>query len=310
MATPEGLDVILEGVERNRVHLGLGDEPTPVDAAVSLWLLNPALLENLHNCHEMLRPRAYRYFSAQADPPPPFPDPTPGQLEELEARLNRFYHAWKRGRGARVFVYWQEEECWFLIRHGMPCRRESALEQDRPTTICFRPQRHDVLVYHTARGEMRINCCADRERRALLRAFGACLFGRSDFFPATAKYSLAPLVRKGRDCLSCADVPGLEHVRLTEVEFYFRDRPWQQVTRRAEDIFELVERRTLRWPTRVDEITRATFEVKFRGCRRARRLTIVPCNKALYTRDEDCALLEHWMERRHFIDPALTAKAA
>ena len=64
-------------------------------------------------------PRLQAMSRGEADPPPPFPDPTPGQLEELEARLNRFYHAWKRGRGARVFVYWQEEECWFLIRHGI-----------------------------------------------------------------------------------------------------------------------------------------------------------------------------------------------
>jgi hypothetical protein len=177
------------------------------------------------------------------------------------------------------------------------------MKEDQPATIFYRPQKHDVLVYDPARGELRMNCCSRRERQFFLRAFGIHLFGDEHFFPGTAKYTLAPLVRSGRDCLACADVPGLERVRLKEVEFYFPGAPWQRVLRRADDIFELVENEEVRWPGRVEEITRATFEIKFWKTRRPRRLTIVPCNKALYGRDEDSRLLEQWLEARQFLVP-------
>jgi hypothetical protein len=327
MANPAGMDIIMEGAEANGLSLGLDDQCTPADVAVKLWLLEPRLLENLHNCQELTQPRAFHYFSTDEEPVPPFAGPTPEQLEALEERLNKFYVAWKRGTGARVFAYSHSQvnpkprrhalslthhesrvtlpsppaEWWFLIRHGAPCRREGAMEDGQPTSIFYRPQQHDVLVYDPARGEMRVHCCSVRERKVLLRMFGRCLFGRNDFFPGTAKYSLAPLVRRGRNCLACADVPGLEKVRLTEVEFYFRQEPWKRVIQKADDIFALVERAEMQWPDSLEQITRATFEVKFWRARKTRRVTIVPCNKALYGRDDDSSVLEKWMEAREFV---------
>src|SRR5258705_122034 len=117
---------------------------------------------------------------------------------------------------------------------------------------------------------MALNCCCDRERRVLLRTFGTCLFGRHDFFPGTAKYTLAPLVG-GRECLACADVFGIQEVSLVEVEFHCRPEPWKRITHRADDIFELVDRGELEWPKKVEEITRATFKVRFWRTRRSRR---------------------------------------
>lgn len=304
MATPAGLDDILAEAERRGLELGLGAKPTPADAAMRLWLKDPGLLESLHHCQEMGRPRAFQYFSTAPEAPPPFADPAPGQITALEERLSKFYLAWKRGPGTRVFVYRQPREWWFVVRHGAACRREPALEEGRPTSVFYRPQKHDVLVYDADRGEMRVHCCAARERRILLRHFGVCLFGDANHFPGTAKYTLAPLVRHGRDCLACRDVPGIERVSLVEVEFYFREEPWRRVIQRADDIFALVERGQMRWPDRTEAIARATFEFQFRRPRRPRRLTIIPCNKALYVRETDGALLERWMQARAFAAPA------
>ena len=98
---------------------------------------------------------------------------------------------------------------------------------------------------------------------------------------------------------------------LIEVEFFFREEPWKCVRHKAGDIFELAERGELEWPRKIEEITRATFKVKFRRARRARRLTIVPCNKALYARDSDSGVLEKFLKARGFVldcaeDEALT----
>ncbi|MEY2427239.1 MAG: hypothetical protein QOJ40_124 [Verrucomicrobiota bacterium] len=321
MAHPIGMDAIIEGARVRGLSFDPGPEPSPADIAVQAWLLDRCLLENLHICQELTRPRAFRYFSTDADPVPPFRGPTEAQLAGLEKRLGAFYEASRRGKGTRVFACRQPSspyqpfrpgseasapndqptEWWFLIRHGMPFRRESALEDGKSATVFYRPQRHDVLVYDPLRGELRLNCCSKRERDVFLRSFGIHLFGRPDFFPGTAKYTLAPLVRRGRDCLACADVRGIERVNLKEVEFFHADAPWQRVTRKADDIFELVERAEVQWPATIEQITRATFEVKFYCAKRPRRLTIVPCNKALYGRDNDSTLLEQWLEARQFI---------
>ena len=182
------------------------------------------------------------------------------------------------------------------------------MEHGEPTSVFFRPQKYDLLKYDSARGEMAVNCCSDLERRVLLRLFGGCLFGRKDFFPGTAKYTLAPLLH-GRACLACGDIPGIESVSLTEVQFYTRKDPWNVLIRKADDIFQLIERGALEWPEKVEEIARATFLIKFWKAKRARRLTIVPCNKALYGRDSDSGISEKWLKARTFISDCVEDEA-
>jgi hypothetical protein len=220
----------------------------------------------------------------------------------LERRLNLFYEAWKRGKGARVFPSHQEDDWFFLVRHGAPCRREGTMEKDEPAAIFYRPQRYDVLKYDARRGELAVNCCGQRERRILLRLFGGCLFGRPDFFPTTAKYTLAPLMLQGRNCLACGDVPGLERVSLTEVELHSEDEPRHREIRQAKDLFKLIEAGRFAWPPYAHQIKRATFEVKFWRAARPRRFTIVPCNRVLYGREEDSHTLEKLMRARGFIE--------
>jgi hypothetical protein len=307
MASPQGMEVLIDGAQAHGLDLGLEQGLTPADVALRMWLLNPQLLEQLHNSHELARPRSFCYFATDADPVPRFAGATAAQIAAIEERLNSFYVAWGRGKGARVFARFMPggkahagDEWWFLIRHGGACRREGAMENGEPTSVFYRPQKYDLLKYAAARGEMGVNCCSDRERRALLRAFGLCLFGQSDFFPGTAKYTLRPLL-EGRSCLACGDIRGIASAQLTEVHFYNREEPWHMLIRKADDIYALIERGELKWPERLEEIVRATFKVWFWGAKRARRLTIVPCNKALYGRDSDSGLLEKLLRARGFI---------
>ncbi|PWU18785.1 MAG: hypothetical protein C5B50_08280 [Verrucomicrobia bacterium] len=278
-----------------------GSDDSALDTVVRAWLLDRNLVEAVHNRMEMSRPRSFQCFSTFVDPVPRFGGPEAEQLVEMERRLNAFYAAWKRGHGARVFPYRQEPDWVFLIRHAAPCRREGAMEDDEPSTFYYRPLRHDVLRYDTARGEMAVNCCGERERRVLLRIFGSCLFGNPDFFPGTAKYTLAPLSQTGRASLACVDVPGIERVLLTEVEVQFEEEPRHRKIVKAADVFELVECGRMSWPMRIEAIKRATFQVKFWRTPRPRRLTIIPCNRALYSREEDSPLLERFMQARGFI---------
>ena len=125
-------------------------------------------------------------------------------------------------------------------------------------------------------------CGAEHEQRILLKVFGRTLFGGDNFFSGTAKFDLRPLISRRRMALACADVPHIEQVRLTDLEFFRRRAPWRRVIQQADDLFALIERGKIRWPRDLTEITRATFTVKFWKEKRPRRLTIMSsaCNVA------------------------------
>jgi hypothetical protein len=301
MADEPGMDALLAGLRKGGWAPLVSETLTPVDVAVQAWILDRGLLQELHTCRELRRPRAFTCYGTNARPVPAFPGPGRAQLSRLEERLNAFYTAWKRGPGARVFAHPSHGAWHFLIRHGAPCRREPALDAGLPTSVFFRPQRHAVLLYEPRRGELQINCCAQREQRVLLRLFGACFFGRTDFFPDHARFTLAPLVEQGRRSLACADIPALHHVTLTEVEFAYYGTLWKRVAHKAADIFDLVESGELHWPLRPEHITRARFAVLFNGARRERFLTLCPSNRVAYSRDHDSHLLEEWMRSRNFM---------
>lgn len=297
MADPQGMDAILDGCEQQSISLDAGEDPEPADVAVQAWLADPNLLEQIHNEHQLTRPRSFLHFLASA--PQALKVPSAEQLKALEARLDNWYAKRKRGRGCRVMGYPRDGECWFLVRHGLPCKREGSMDGGQPASVFYRPQKHDVVVYSAADGELRIHCDGVRERDELRKAFGLHLFSNEEHFPGTAKYTFTPLTG-GPGCLECGDVEGMESVTLKEVAFVFGGKPWKRVTTRSDDVYALVEKGWFKWPD-AERICRAVYEIKFVDSKRPRRLTLAGSNQALYTRDGDSELVERWLKARDFI---------
>lgn len=300
MANPDAMDSILEAADAANVELDVGEDPDPADVAVQAWLIKPELFTQLHNEHQLNRPKSFLYFMVNRDDAPPFTPPTAEQIRALEARLEVWYVKKKRGHGCKVLVYPKGDECWFLVRHGQPCKREGAMHDGKATSVFYRPQKHDVLVYNIPAGELRINCCGVRERNEFREAFGIHLFGDDKIFSGEAKYTLAPIVNDGENCLACGDIEGMAGVTLKEIEFFYRGKPSQRVIRKSEDIFALVKAGFFKWPD-VDVLTRAVFEVEFTGTKKTRRVTIAGANRAMYGRDDDSVVVERWLKERKFI---------
>lgn len=299
MADANGMDAILEAVKARGLDLEAGDNPDPADVAVRAWLLDRNLLEEIHTKYQLMRPRSFTYYASREVPLPAFSVPSPAALRALEKRLETWYAESKRGRRCQVRAFPKDGECWFLVRHGLPCKREGVMDENGTGSVFYRPQKHDVVVYNEARGELRVNCCGLRELAQFLVEFGICLFGNDQFFPEVEKYSYSPLFT-GRACLECGDVPGIEEVKWREVEVYFKHNPWQRVTRKGADLFELLDQKAFELPS-VTGISRAGFEVRFGGSRKTRRVTIIGRNKAQYGRDDDSLLVERWLKLRGFV---------
>ena len=301
MSTDENMDLLLEEAETKGLSLDGKPDPTAADVAVQVFLQDRQLLERKHAEQYLTRPRVFEYFQTQARPVPAFKQPSWVTLVALEHDLDNWFEKKKRGRGSRVFVYPKGDSIWFLVRHGDPFRREGSLDGDQMSSVFYRPEKHDVLVYEPALGELRMNTCNKGEKEIYRVEFGRNVFGNKDFFPGTGKYTLEPLRRDGAVSIVCTDVDGMDWVRLREVQF-LRGGPEREIEiRKAKDLFAALEGRGQSMPARAP-ILRASFHVKFTDAKSPRIVTIRPSNIAQYTRDSDADVVEDWLQKRGFIE--------
>jgi hypothetical protein len=182
-----------------------------------------------------------------------------------------------------------------------PFKREESFQGTEPTSIAYRPLKYDVVVYDPCLGELRIHAQLKGEKDLYKRAFGRHLFGRADFFPDGVKYTLEPLRENGEACLMCADVDGLERMRLRELHYRWGGAQSLYEIARANDLFAAMHDRGSTMPA-FPILARAVFQVKFHGVERPRLVTIKPPNVAFYDRDQDNGPIEEWLRRRGFLD--------
>ena len=300
MATPESMDILLHEADSNGITLDGNPDPTPADVAVQVYLQNKDLLERKHAEQYLTRPRSYEYFQTETSPVPKFRKPSQKTLSVLARDLDDWFEKKKRGRGSRVFVYPKKDVVWFLVRHGDPFKREGSLDGDQTSSVFYRPEKYDVLVYDPATGEIRMNACSKGEKEMLRQKFGRHLFNDDDFFPGTGKYTLEPLRSDGDASIVCTDVDGMEWVRLKEVQYFWGGAEKEIEIRKANDVFAALAARGRGMPSKA-RIIRASFQVKFTDSKTARTVTIRPSNIAQYTRDSDAAVVEDWLTKRGFI---------
>ena len=276
----------------------VGDDATPADVAVLVWLRDRQELERKHAEMHLNRPRSFDYFMAEETGGLDRIEPRP--VKELEAALDRWFIEHKRGRGCQVFDYSKKDEVWFLVRHGDPFRREGSLVDGEPSSVCYRPEKYDVLVYDGSIGELRMSARTKGERQLYRESFGLHLFGSPGHFPGKQKYTLEPLRTDGRAATVCSDVEGLDWIKLKEIHYFWTGSFSEIETHKADDIFAVLDARGTTIPEK-PRIIRASFQVKFTRNRTPRSVAVRPPNVAQYTHDGDSELIEQWLLNRRFI---------
>jgi hypothetical protein len=93
----------------------------------------------------------------------------------------------------------------------------------------------------------------------------------------------------------------MESVTLEYVEFYYAGTPWQRIVRQADDIFVLVERNIIKWPT-LERIAAARFQIRLKGDSRSRRFMIRPSLPPLEGRDGASQIVKEWLWKRNFME--------
>lgn len=300
MSTHEEMVTLIEAAEQEGIVLDDGDEHTPADIAIQIWLQNSELLERKHAEKFAYKPKSFEYYQTDHEQPPTFTSLSASKRASLESDLSDFFETKKRGRGARVFVYPDENEVRFLVRHGEPFKREESLAGTDVGSVCYRPLKYDVIVYDRRLGELRVNARLVGEKKKYRELFGKHVFGDNDCFPGTAKYTLEPLRELGADALACFDVDGIESIVLTEVDFFWGGAQGEIEIRKATDVFAALEARGRTIPERA-RIIKAVFKVKFADSKTPRSVKICPSNVAEYGRDHDASMIEEWLRLRGFL---------
>lgn len=303
MATDEGMQVLLDAneklLEKDRINFNGASDLTPADVAILVSLNAPELLERKHAEQFVGERKSFEYYLSNEAPTAAFKIPPRAKVEALEQELGQWFASKKKGDVVRVFIYSKPDEVWFLVRHGDAFRREGAVKSGRSSSVFFRPEKHDLLVYNPAIGELRVNAGSKGEKEVYRTAFGKHLFSGENHFPSSnRKYTLDPLKTDGPDSLVFTDVKGIDTIQLTEVTYFWGGAQNEIEVRRAGDIFAALKERDRKIQN--TRIIGARFRMKFSDSKTPRSVNIRPPNVAKFTRDDDGKLVEEWLKKRGF----------
>ena len=299
MATAEGMDELLDEADKREVVIDYHPDSTPEDVAIQVWLADREIVEKKHAERFLHRPKSFEYFQSEVGPKP-LGKVSRKKLDALEDNLDDYFEKKKRGRTCKVFVFPKGDEVWFLVRHGEPYKREGGIKDGQSTSVFYRPEIYDVVIYNSTIGEIRMNAGTMGIKKEYRNKFGKHFFGDENYFPGTAKYTLEPLKCDGEAALVCSDVEGMEWVLLKELHFYWGGQFNEVEIRKADDLLAVFA-----WNDRkIKEnarLVKAKFQVKFENAKNPRMLTIRPNNIANFHRDGDSALAEIWLAKRGFV---------
>ena len=265
MSAPGTMDKIIDTVRARQTEFVFPADSSPEDVAAHLLMTNRPLFQEIYAQKAVARYRSFVYYVARRKRPSFHP---PASLAALEKTLNSWYEAHQRGRSARVF--WREHghEYWFYVRHAQPIKHDGCvdLKDLESGSMIYRPERHDVVIYDSDAGEMRVHADCEQEPELFRLAFGMHLFNDPNYFPASkGKYTLEPL-KSGRSVLACAGIDGLLDISLKEIEFRGHGELGLRERVSALDVFSIFEKREYKIPAAAD-IRMARFSVLFRDAK-------------------------------------------
>jgi hypothetical protein len=298
MSTHEGMHDLLSEAAKQNIQI-VGQDLTPEDVALQVWLVAPSVLERRHTRKAIERSKSFDYYHSAKAPTTKVTKIAVGTQKALEKELDDYFEDGKCGRGSRITAHFRDDEVWFTVDHGDQFVRTPARDGDTPTVHFFRPEKSDLVVYNYRLGEIRVNARAQTIKDKYRKAFGKHLFGNENFFSSLGKYTLDPLFEDGVDALSVDGIDEIKSAKLVEIQFDEGGSQGEVEIRRAHDLFAAWKdsKYTLE---RDRVIAHVKFEVKFAGTRKTRKVTLRPPNRATFGRDPDSAVIEKWLTKNKF----------
>jgi hypothetical protein len=299
LGADENFDELLDIARRNFIEVDL--DATAADLAARIWVEAPDMLVLKERELGSQRRRKFESFRARDPLNVIPPGDLPCSIEGLEAALEAWFIAKKRGVGCLVVRKDLAGEVRFLVQHGELCRREPSRKGPQSTCTFFRPEKTDLVVYDFISNELRINARSLGELKLYREQFGRHMFGDPEWFVYAQKYTLEPLRADGQRSLECRDIWGIDRVWLTELEYGWPDQALHLIEKKkADDLFAALAHRKASLPEDA-RLLKARFAVKLTGEASPRPLMIQPPNIADYGRGEEAAPIEQFLRERRFV---------
>jgi hypothetical protein len=304
MATANGMDVLLKAATSSSLELDLDPSAGPADVALQVWLVSPELLARKHAESQVSQPRTFLSFYGTDPEMANFVIPSESNIKELEEDLDSWFSKHRRGIGSKLFLFDDGVIVRMMIRHGMPVKREGSVKDDgHSSSILYRPEKYDILVYDRTMDGISIHTGTKGELELYIQKIGQYFLNDPDHFPFTEKYRLDPLRDNGVASLVCNDIPGLECVTLLAIFNSINGDHNRVVMNKATDVFAAIEASNEQLiPTDASPF-KAIFGLRISNSKTVRKITVCPPNVATYTRDEESPLIEQWLMKRGFIIP-------
>ncbi len=303
MATAEGQERLETAVAEAGLGLSFEEGATHADIAVQVWLADSGLLVRQHAATRLGRVSAFEYYSSRdrMDQSLTFAVPTADVLSAMTADLDAWFRAHNRGhRTTRIAVHELDGEFWFLIRHGDTYTRTAKVDGGRWEVIHFRKGRDDVVVYSPQRDEIRIHARTKGEKELYRQTFGRFLRQNAEHFSERQAYTLEPLRTRGIETLDPDGVFGIEGIGLREVEVTWQEGFHEVLVHKADEVFLAALLRGRQPLPDTGKITRAVFEIRFKGVAKTRRVEVRPPNTLKLARHCDARLVHRWLSEQGF----------
>lgn len=282
----------------------VSNKATPADVALKIMLVNPDQLLRFRAEIQISKLKTYIHFVSDAPPPDDFPAPTTDDIERLKSVMNNFFDKKRGGRGCNLFVDPDPSggKYHFLISHGMNYTRQGSVDNEKSTSVFFRPENHDVVVLDPRHNRLAIYNKSQQkgEREMYARTFGATFFGDTDHFYQDSIFTLDPLLSKGKSALVCSDIEGIEEVRLVELHVKYNSKYGDSCILRSKDIFASMSESNQELPKN-SNLIEAKLEFKMSGAQQRRHATVSRFGKTRYDRNHDSEKIEEFLQKREFM---------
>ncbi len=123
-ASHDSMEQLLDRAAAAGIDIDDDTETSAADVAVQIWLAQPMLLQRHHAEGVAFARSNFMYFAGSGGADAELPDMLEAQRVLMQNRMDGWFEKKRRGRGCRIFAFPRGSKIWFLVRHGLPMRRE------------------------------------------------------------------------------------------------------------------------------------------------------------------------------------------
>lgn len=282
-------------------------EWSTTDIAIKLWLENPSELERVHAKQLLHKQTGLEYYVVRHKQPPPPAPLNPNLDEAIAISLRLPLQTLQKGNAVRVFSFDRSVDACFVVNFGTAYQRAFKIENGETKAFGYRPVEHAVLYYSKKDGEAAIRANGVQVTNAVLQSIGQHLLGDKQVFvkaDSPAKFTLEPLRTLGKQALACATCDDIATASLTEIRWGFGGGLNHKEHHTAADLFMAFEQagKGERWIPHNARLRSATISFQQSRSAKARKVRLMPPNRASYDREGDCLFIEPWLRANGLVN--------